>query len=502
MESVEAARAAEKEKEQDSKKPAETGEDIPEPVVRSHRIKIGSRAVSYTTTCGLMPIRNDKGELVARLFFTAYSLNQPVATATRPLTFAFNGGPGSASVWLHMGGLAPKRVKMLDDGAMPRPPFQLVDNEYTWLDATDIVFLDPVDTGYSRATSEEHAKAAKSKDGDLESVAEFIRMYLTRYSRWTSPLFLAGESYGTFRAAGLSGLLIEKGIAFNGIILISSILNMQTARFTMGNDLPYSLFFPTYAATAWYHKRLAVDLQAKELRAFLDEVEEWVEQVYVPSLSLGDRISPEELDKVVAGIARYTGLSREFVRQTDIRINIQQFAKELLRSQRKTVGRLDGRFTGFDQSGVTDVPDYDPSLSAIRPPFTTVLNQYIRTDLGYETDVEYHILRGLDWTYGDASNGYADTSDALRSAFAKNPYMHLFVASGYYDMATPYYATYYTLSHSNISADVWGNVETREYPTGHMVYIDSTALQNLRDDVVAFIEHALTGEAPQAEEQE
>jgi carboxypeptidase C (cathepsin A) len=277
---------------------------------------------------------------------------------------------------------------------------------------------------------------------------------------------------------------------------------MQTARFTMGNDLPYSLFFPTYAATAWYHKRLAVDLQAKELRAFLDEVEEWVEQVYVPSLSLGDRISAEELDKVVAGIARYTGLSRDFVKQTDLRINIQQFAKELLRSQRKTVGRLDSRFTGFDQSGVTDVPDYDPSLSAIRPPFTTVLNQYIRTELGYETDVEYHILRGLDWTYGDASNGYADTSDALRSAFAKNPYMHLFVASGYYDMATPYYATYYTLSHSNISADVWGNVETREYPTGHMVYIDSTALQNLRDDVVAFIEQALTGEAPQAEEQE
>jgi carboxypeptidase C (cathepsin A) len=496
MESVEAARAAEKDKEQESKKQEDSTEDVPEPVVRSHRIKIGSRAVSYTTTCGLMPIRNDKGELVSRLFFTAYSLNQPVATATRPLTFAFNGGPGSASVWLHMGGLAPKRVKMQDDGGMPRPPFQLVDNEFTWLDATDIVFVDPVDTGYSRATNEEHAKTAKSKDGDLESVGEFIRMYLTRHNRWTSPLFLAGESYGTFRAAGLTGLLIEKGIAFNGIILISSILNMQTARFAMGNDLPYSLFFPTYAATAWYHKKLAPNLQAMELRAFLDDVEEWVEQVYVPSLSLGDRISPEELEKVVSGIVRFTGLSRDFVTQADLRINIHQFTKELLRSQLKTVGRLDGRFTGFDQSGVTDVPDYDPSLTNIRPPFTTVLNQYIRAELGYETDVEYHILRGLDWTYGDASDGYADTSDALRSAFAKNPYMHLFVASGYYDMATPYYATYYTLSHSNISADVWGNVETREYPTGHMVYIDSTALQTLRDDVVAFIERSLTGESP------
>jgi carboxypeptidase C (cathepsin A) len=291
----------------------------------------------------------------------------------------------------------------------------------------------------------------------------------------------------------LTGLLIEKGIAFNGVILISSILNMQTARFTMGNDLPYALFFPTYAATAWYHKKLDPEHQAKSIRDFLDDVEEWVERVYVPSLSLGDRISPEELENVVDGIVEFTGLSRDYVKQTDLRLNIHQFTKELLRGQRKTVGRLDSRFTGFDQSGVTDSPDYDPSLNNIRPPFTTVLNHYLRNDLGYETDVEYHILRGLDWTYGDAAAGYADTSDALRSAFAKNPYMHLFVASGYYDLATPYYATYYTLSHSNISADVWGNVQTREYPTGHMVYIDSTALETLRDDVVAFIERALTG---------
>ena len=490
MEAVESARAADKEQPEAKAKE----EEIADPIVRSHRIKIGSRAVSYTTTCGMMPIRNDKGELMARLFFTAYTLNQPVATATRPLTIAFNGGPGSASVWLHMGGLAPKRVKMKEDGGMPRPPFELVDNEFTWLDATDIVFVDPVDTGYSRATSEEHGKVAKSMDGDLDFIAEFIRIYISRYSRWTSPLFLAGESYGTFRAAGLAGMLVEKGIAFNGIILISSILNMQTARFTPGNDLPYSLFFPTYAATAWYHKMLVPTEQVKLIRAFLNDVEEWVEQTYVPSLSLGDRISPEELEKVVQGIVRYTGLGRDFVIQSDLRINIQQFAKQLLRSQRKTVGRLDSRFTGYDRSGVTDQPDYDPSLNGIRPPFTSVMNQYIRADLGFETDAEYHILRGLDWTYGDATKGYADTSDALRSAFAKNPYMHVFVASGYYDMATPYYATYYTLSHSNISPEVYGNVETKEYPTGHMVYVDRGALETLRDDVVSFIERALTGE--------
>lgn len=492
MDAVESART--EDKDHAVKETPET--EIAEPIVRSHRIKIGSRAVSYTTTCGLMPIRNDKGELQAKLFFTAYTLNQPVATQTRPLTIAFNGGPGSASVWLHMGGLAPKRVKMLADGGMPRPPFELIENEFTWLDATDIVFVDPVDTGFSRAASEDHGKVAKSMTGDLDFIAEFIRMYITRNSRWTSPLFLAGESYGTFRAAGLAGLLVEKGIALNGIILISSILNMQTARFTPGNELPYSLFFPTYAATAWYHKMLVPTEQVKPIRTFLDEVEAWVEKTYIPALSLGNRISPDEYEKVVQGIIRYTGLSREFVVQTDLRINIHQFGKQLLRGQRKTVGRLDGRFTGYDRSGVTDEPDYDPSLNGIRPPFTSVLNQYIRADLGYESDAEYHILRGLDWTYGDAANGYADMSDALRSAFAKNPYMHVFVASGYFDMATPYYATYYTLSHSNIAPDVRGNIETREYPTGHMVYIDEGALEALRDDVIGFIDRALTGERP------
>jgi carboxypeptidase C (cathepsin A) len=465
--------------------------DVAEPIIRSHQIRIGSRDLAYTSTCGQMPIRNDKGELTARLFFTAYTVDQPEGASPRPLTIAFNGGPGSSSVWLHMGGLGPKRVRMLEDGGMPKPPFELVDNEFTWLDATDIVFVDPVDTGYSRATSEEHAKTAKSMQGDLECVGEFVRLYLTRYKRWTSPVFLAGESYGTFRAAGLAGLLIEKGIAFNGIILISSILNMQTARFTPGNDLPYALFFPTYAATAWYHQRLEKSQQKKAIRKFLDEVEDWVESVYVPALSRGDRLPAAERSKVVDGIAGFTGLRREYIEQANLRLNIHSFCKELKRDEGKTVGRLDSRFTGTDRSGVSAVPDYDPSMNAIRPPFTSVLNHYIRTELGFESDVEYHILRGLEWTYGDAAGGYADTSEALRAAFAKNPYMHLFVASGYYDLATPYYATIYTLSHSDFGPEVAANIETRDYPTGHMVYIDRAALETLRDDVVSFIGNAL-----------
>lgn len=484
--SEEAAKATASDEKTEARK-----EPVPDPVVRSHQISVRGQALNYTSTSGLMPITDDKGEEQARLFFTAYTLDGDHQPGDRPLTIAFNGGPGSASVWLHLGGLGPKRVEMLDDGGMPQPPFVLVDNEYTWLTATDIVFVDPVDTGYSRPSTEEAGKKAKNVDGDLESVGEFIRLYLTRYGRWMSPLFLSGESYGTFRSAGLAGYLIEKGIAFNGIILISSILNMQTARFTLGNDLPYQLFFPTYAATAWYHGKVARDLRKLKVRDFLDRVEAWVETEYAPTLSLGNRLDEKKRGKILDEMVRFSGLPREFLDQTDLRVEIMQFCKQLLRDERRTVGRLDSRFKGYDRSGVTDTPDYDPSLNAIRPPFTTVINHYIRQELGYESDVEYHILRSLDWNWGNGAKGYADTSDALRSAFAKNPYMKLFVASGYYDLATPYYATIYTLSHIRLDPNVCANIRCEEYPVGHMVYLEKRSLEKLRDDVVGFIEGAV-----------
>lgn len=464
---------------------------VADPIVKSAQVKVGRNTLNYTTATGIMPIHNDNEEEQARLFFTAYTLDGDHDPGERPLTIAFNGGPGSASVWLHLGGLGPKRVEMLDDGGMPKPPFNLVDNEYTWLEATDIVFVDPVDTGYSRATSEESGKKAKSVNGDLESVGEFIRLYLTRYGRWMSPLFLSGESYGTFRSAGLAGYLVEKGIAFNGVILISSILNLQTARFTLGNDLPFQLFLPTYAATAWYHKRVAKDLQKLDIRKFLDRVEAWVESDYAPALSLGDRLDDKQRSSVLDDLERFTGLSRAFLDRTNLRIEIMQFCKELLRNDRRTVGRLDSRFTGYDRSGVSETPDYDPSLNGIRPPFTTAINHYIRQDLGFESDKEYHILRGLDWDWGNSADGYADTSDALRSAFSKNPYMRLFVASGYFDLATPYYATAYTLSHMALDPNVAGNIQREEYPVGHMVYLEQESLAKLQKDVVGFIERSV-----------
>ncbi len=457
------------------------------PVVTKHELRIGDRKLQYFATTGFMPLKNDKGETEARIFFVAYTLDTLEGNRNRPLMFSFNGGPGSSSVWLHLGGLGPRRVRMLDNGAMPPPPFRLIDNEQTWLEETDLVFIDPVDTGYSRASTPELAKQFCGVQKDLESVGEFIRLYLTRYRRWSSPLFLVGESYGTFRSAGLAGHLIEKGIAFNGIVLVSSILNLQTARFDEGNDLPYALFLPTYAATAWYHRRLPPDLQERDLAETLAEVEAWAGGEYQIALAKGSALDGEERAAVAERLARYTGLSARYVEQSDLRIQIHRFCKELLRETRRTVGRLDSRYTGFDASGVTETPDFDPSLSAIRPPHTAVLNDYLRTELGYETDAEYHILRSLDWDWGSAREGYPKTSEALSSAFAKNPYLHLFIASGHFDLATPYFATDYTLRHLTLEPATRANVRTEEYAVGHMVYLEKNALIKLKADVARFI---------------
>ncbi len=462
-----------------------------DPIVKQHSITANGAELNYTTTTGLMPIKDDKGEIKATLFYVAYTKDGVDDIGNRPLTIVYNGGPGSSTVWLHMGGVAPKRVEMLADGGMPKPPFKLVDNEYTWLTETDLVFVDPVDTGFSRAVSDEEAEKAKGVEGDIATVGEFIRMYLVRNARWSSPLFLAGESYGTFRSAGLAGYLIDRGMAFNGIILISSILNMQTARFTLGNDLPYQLFLPTYAATAWYHGLVDKNLKKKPVREFLDEVEAWVESDYVQALSLGDRITDKHAAQVADALVKYTGLPLEYVLASNLRINIHQFCKALKRSERRHVGRLDSRFTSWDKDAIDDTAEFDPSMNGIIPPFTSVLNPYFRQDLGYESDVEYHIIRGLKWNWGDAKEGYSDTSDALRSALAKNPYMKVFVASGYYDLATPYYATEYTVSHMNLDPSVRGNFRMEEYPTGHMVYIDFEQLVAMNEHCREFIRDAV-----------
>src|SRR5437763_4752434 len=460
------------------------------PVVTKHEIRIGARSLRYTVTTGMMPLRNAAGDTEARIFYMAYTADGVGDRSQRPLMFSFNGGPGSASVWLHMGALGPQRVCMLDDGQMPPPPYQLVDNESTWLDFTDIVFIDPVGTGYSRAAKPELANKYFGLQGDIQSVGEFIRLYLARNERWTSPLFLVGESYGTTRASGLSGYLIEHGIAFNGIILISTIMNFQTARYPKGNDLPYVLFLPTYSAIAWYHKKLPPDLQA-DLRKTLDEVERWAATDYTVALAKGDRLSPSERQEVIERLSRYTGLDKRFIDDSDLRIEIQRFDKELLRDENHTVGLLDSRFKGIDELAVSETPDFDPSLAAIRPPYTATFNNYVRSELGFKSDLEYYILGGGvgRWDFG-ADNTYADTSEALRSAFAKNPYMRLMVACGYYDLATPYFAAQYTLKHMGLDPSLQSNVSLSYYEAGHMMYIDKNSLAELKRNAANFVQSA------------
>jgi carboxypeptidase C (cathepsin A) len=458
------------------------------PVVTKHSVRVNGRQLNYTATTGFMPIKNAvSGETEARLFFMAYTLDDP--PASRPLMFSFNGGPGSASVWLHMGALGPRRVRMLDDGLMPPAPYEMENNAQTWLDQTDLVFIDPVGTGYSRAAKPELASKFFGVNGDIDSVGEFIRMYLGRYERWSSPLYLVGESYGTTRAAGLSNHLFERGIALNGIVLVSTVMNFQSIRFADHNDLPLVLIFPSYTATAWYHKQLPADLQSRPLRDVLRESETFAVNEYAPAMLKIDRLSAAEKTALLDKFSRFTGLSRDFVDQNNFRVDLGEFNKELLRKQRRTTGRLDSRFVGFDKDSAGEGPDFDPSMTAIRTPYTAVFNDYVRRELGYKSDVEYYILGGgisSPWNW-NTNNAYADTSQALSSAMRKNPYMKVFVASGYYDMATPYFATEYTVSAMNLDPQLRRNFSFAYYEAGHMMYIEKNSLRKLKEDVAGFI---------------
>jgi len=457
--------------------------------VTKHSIRIGNRQLNYTVSTGFMPIKNAiSGDTEARIFYMAYTLDDP--PAGRPLMFSFNGGPGSASVWLHMGALGPKRVKMLDDGLMPPAPYEAEENAQTWLDQTDLVFIDPVGTGYSRATKPELASKFFGLAGDIESIGEFIRMYLGRNERWSSPLFLVGESYGTTRAAGLSNHLFERGIALNGIVLVSTVMNFQSLSFADNNDLPLILIFPSYTATAWYHKQLPAELQRKPLREVLNESEQFAMNEYGPAMLRIDKLSEPEKNALLDKFSRLSGLGRDFVDENNFRVTLGEFNKELLRKQRRSTGRLDSRFLGFDKDSAGTSTDFDPSMTAIRTPYTAVFNEYVRRELGFKSDLEYYILGGgitSPWNWG-VNNQYADTSQALSSAMRKNPYMKVMVASGYYDMATPYFAAEYTVSAMNLDPQLRRNFTFTYYEAGHMMYIEKESLRKLKTDVTGFIQ--------------
>lgn len=457
-----------------------------------HTVTINGVAISYTAKSGTLVLRDEEGKPRANFFFTSYTKDGADA-AHRPITYTFNGGPGSSSVWLHMGAFGPRRVTYLDDeGHAARPPYRLVDNEDSILDVTDLVFIDPVTTGFSRAIPFGDAAKFHGVDADIQSVGEFIRLWTTRNGRWMSPKFLAGESYGTTRAAGLSGWLQRQGFYLNGIVLISSILNFQTASFDSANDLAYELFLPTYTATAWYHKRLPADLQAGGLEKAVAEAEQFALGEYTRALMQGDRLSDADRKAVVSRLSRLTGLSPSYINETNLRIQISRFDKELLREQRRSVGRLDSRFLGIDRDAASENPEFDPSYAAIFGEYTAAVNDYLRRELKFESDLDYEILtdKVRPWNYDRAQNRYVDVAETLRNAMSQNPYMKVFVANGYYDLATPFAATRYTFARMQLDPDIARNVSMDFFEAGHMVYIDRKAHARLKADIVNFIKDA------------
>jgi carboxypeptidase C (cathepsin A) len=473
-------------------------------IVTQHKISVNGKTISYTARAGTLVLKEEsekKGEEAgvsegekarAKIFFIAYSLDGVTNPAARPITFSFNGGPGSSSVWLHLGLLGPKRVRMEDAGKISPPPYQLVENEFSLLDQTDLVFIDPVSTGFSRPVEGEKAKLFHGFTKDIESVGDFIRLYITRYQRWSSPKFLIGESYGTTRAAGLSGYLQERhSLYLNGVILVSAILDFSTAYEHPGNELPPILFLPSFTAAAWYHQRLPEDLQA-DLYQALEEAKAFALGDYTLALMKGTALGGEEKDAIAAKLARLTGLSKEYLHQTNLRINIHRFCKELLRSQRRTVGRLDSRFTGIDRDAAGERWEHDPSLSAIMGPYTGVLNDYVSRELNYKSDLPYEILTSKvqPWSYSEHENQYVNVAETLRKAMTVNPSLRVHVANGYYDLATPFLATEYTFNHLMLDESLIENISMSYYEAGHMMYIHMPSLAQLKRELEQFIQKA------------
>lgn len=456
--------------------------------VTHHSIRISGEVVNYTATAGTLLLRRDDDKPKASIFYIAYTRDGVADEGRRPITYTFNGGPGSSSVWLHVGAIGPKKALLKDDGTLPPEPFRLIDNDNSILDITDLVFIDPVSTGFSRPAPGEDPKQFHGVEGDLASVGDFIRLWTTRNNRWNSPKFIAGESYGTTRAAGLSQYLLDNyGMYLNGITLISSVLNFETIAFDRGNDLPYVLFLPTYTAAAWYHKKLPPDLQTDRDKA-TTEARAFAAGDYAAALMKGDRLTADERTRIAAQVARFTGLSPDYVLRSNLRIHIERFAKELLRSENRTIGRYDSRIEGNDYDAAGEYPEYDPSYTVVYGPFTAAFNGYVRSELKWDSDLPYEILTGKvhPWNYAPFENRYVNMAERLREAITQNPDLHVMVCNGYYDMATPFFATEYTFDHIGLDRALAGNIALTYYDAGHMFYTNKASAAQLRKNLVDF----------------
>jgi carboxypeptidase C (cathepsin A) len=472
-----------------------TPEVADELVTTSHSITVDGAELRYTVTAGRIVLRTeghtddkfDGPRPKAEVFVVAYTADDdPAPGGSRPVTFAFNGGPGSSSIWLHLGLLGPRRVLMGDAGNLLPPPYGLADNEQTLLRHSDLVFIDPVSTGFSRAVKGEKSGEFHGFGGDISSVGEVIRLWTTRNGRWMSPKYVCGESYGTTRAAALARHLQERyGMYLNGLILISCFLNGGSVMFTAGNDDPYVSYLPTYAAIASYHGKHG----DRPLREVLDEAHEYAATEYPRVLALGSRLSGQERAAAVTRIAALTGLSQEYVDRVDLRPEHIRFLTELLRDQRRTVGRIDGRFAGWDADYGRETWTTDPSIDAIIGPYAAALNHYVRAELGYASDLPYEVLtdRVHPWSYKEFEGQHLFVLDKLAEAMRVNPHLRLHVACGYYDAATPYYAAENDIAHLAIPAELAANIEFAYYEAGHMMYMHEPSRLDQSARLAAFV---------------
>jgi carboxypeptidase C (cathepsin A) len=460
-----------------------------------HTLRLDGREIRYTATAGTLPIRLDDGKVAARMFFVAYTKDGEDAK-TRPVSFLYNGGPGAATIWLHMGSFAPMHVQMAPDGFQPPPPYRLVENENSLIDTSDLVFVDAISTGYSRTIAGVSPAQFHGVSGDLRAFGEFIRAYLDAYNRWPSPKFLIGESYGTIRSAGLSQeLQTRHGIELNGIVLVSSLLTYQNITASPQNDLPNVGFLETFTATAWYHKRLPADLMKLDLKTVVDQARTFAFGEYAQALARGNSLPAAERHAAAQKVARFTGLSVEFVERANLRVEPGRFRKELLRDRRETVGRLDSRFTGVDADAAGETQEYDPSNTALQGPYTALFEDYVRNELKWTSDLHYPTSGNVrPWTWDQFQNSFMDMTEPLRRTMARNPFLKVFVACGYYDMATPVGGAEFNMWHLAYDPAITDRVSFGYYEAGHMIYIRPSAHKALKGDIARFI-HANAGTA-------
>ncbi len=464
--------------------------------ITHHSIKIDGKIISYTATAGFLILKNSQDSAVAAFGFTAYKKDGENDASKRPVTFAYNGGPGSSSMWLHMGALGPRRVVVNDPQNNPPPPYNLEDNDQSIIDVTDLVMIDPVGTGLSHAVGTSKNKDFWGVDQDIKSISEFIKQYVTDNSRWNSPKYLLGESYGTMRSAGIAEYLQDNiGMAMNGVILISNVLDLRTLTFQQGDDISYILHLPTYAAVAWYHNKLAN--KPSNLESFLKEVRDFAGGEYASALMKGDALSDAEKEQVLTKLSAYTGLSKDYLTKGNLRINEPQFTQELLREGHETVGRLDARYKGIMQDLLGEYSSDDPQSSQISPAFVSAFMNYYYEELKVSKAYNYHTsaygAEGFNWDWKHAKNGGGgdpvtpNTGVDLAEAMTKNPNLKILVFNGYYDLATPFYATEYTFDHLGLDKKLKSNIIMKYYQAGHMMYINPSALTEFKKNIAAFI---------------